>query len=418
MKTKVRLVGLALLAMVVVSGCHAKQNASQSETKLADQPQPSKLTTALKPASQKAAEDAGTQSNHQVTYSRFYYHQNHWRWALTTRGKTIVKGIVTKSQKKDSDQRLTIKRNNGQKMALTLSWLDGGLQSYSLKSSTPQLSRNFIIGDDGTAWKKGVPSELKGTWETGIYDAKRLKLGGKLNGRSSSVDKQAPKEKTYFYILETTLDGLNNSYDQQGNKVGDGAGWGANSNVSYKKLTGGDYLLKSYWTGRKVAPDVYRVNLTGKRLKLIDTLGDTPVMTRKSTKDTPVVDGESSSSSDNGTDNSRSSTTATSGSVDTSNLTTAQVNDWIWTNMLKDDLKGNPDKFAQSDYLFLQDMNKKGNLDIEVHENHSTRRMQEAGASPDVSPRVASYEINAKGELMKQDIVTGKYKVVSTQYGE
>jgi len=31
---------------------------------------------------------------------------------------------------------------------------------------------------------------------------------------------------------------------------------------------------------------------------------------------------------------------------------------------------------------------------------------------------VASYEINAKGELMKQDIVTGKYKVVSTQYGE
>ena len=418
MKTKVKLVGLALLAMMVVSGCHAKQNASQSETKLADQPQPSKLTTALKPASQKAAEDSGTQSNQQVTYSRFYYHQNHWRWALTAKGKTIVKGIVTKSQKKDSDQKLTIKRNNGQKMALTLSWLDGGLHSYSLKSSTPKLSRNFIIGDDGTAWTKGVPSELKGTWETGIYDAKRLNLGGKLDSSSSSVDKQTPKEKTYFYILDTTLDGLNNSYDQQGNKAGDGAGWGVNSNVSYKKLTGGDYLLKSYWAGRKVAPDVYRVNLTGNRLKLIDTVGDIPVMTRKSTKDTPVVDDESSSS-DTDSDSTSSATTATSSSgADTNNLTTAQVNDWVWTNMLKDDLKGNPDKFAQSDYLFMQNMNKKGTLDIDVRENHSTRRMQEAGASPDIDPRVASYEINAKGELMKQDIVTGKYKVVSTQYGE
>lgn len=412
MKIGRKLVGLALLMVLVVSGCQSKK-VDHHAAQRANRPQPSKLTTLLKAVKGNTAEDTGTRTNHEITYSRFYYHQNHWRWALTTKKATIVKGIVTQVNKQGAAHKLTVKQANGQRMHLTLSWLDGALQSYNLKSSQPQLNRNFILKDDGSAWTAGVPVELKGTWQTGLYDAKRLKSDGKLTPQSVAGSPESPLVETTFYINDNGLDGVNNSYNKHDKLTSEGAGWGVNSHVSYKKLAHGDYLLKSYWGGRKVALDVYRVRLTGKHLKLVDALGNIPSMTRLSSDQAKKTNAQEQSA----TTADQAQQTSSSERVDTNNLSVAQVNNWIWLHMVRDDFKGDTRGFTQSDYMFQQTMNDEGNLEIEVRENHSTKHMRDAGMAQSVDPRYGSYEINDKGELMKETL-NGGYRVIAKEYGQ
>jgi len=422
MQTKAKLLGLALLAVVFVSGCRAK---STTQQKLADQPQPSKLTTLLQPLRKSSAEDAGTRTNQQVTYSRFTYHQNHWRWVLTTNKRTVIKGIITGVKSQDGLKKLMVKLPQKQTATVTFSWLDDAKQAYNLKSTSPKFNRNFIVGDNGKGWTAGVPAELKGTWQTDLYAAKRYHPGGLVDPAGAYESPSAAFMRTTFYVSADRLDGRNDTYNQHKELVSEGAGWGVNHQASYKKLAHHNYWLKSYGIGTKVALNVYRVKLTNDRLKLIGVFGNIPAMTQltatqakadqtygaAAAKEADVTRASQSSASSATT--STSSSSAATSSVDTHNLTTDQVDQWIWLH-LKQDYAGKD--VTIQDMFFTQTTNDDGTLTIQVKENHSTENMKKQGVTDIVDPTVGWYGINAKGELT--DNTTGDSKVIATEYGK
>jgi len=425
MQTKAKLLGLALVAVVLVSGCRAK---STTQQKLADQPQPSKLTTLLQPVRKRSAEDAGTRTNQQVTYSRFTYHQNHWRWALTTNKRTVIKGIITGVKSQDGLKKLTVKLPKKQTATVTFSWRDDAKQSYNLKSTSPKLNRNFIVGDNGKGWTTGVPAELKGTWQTDLYAAKRYHPGGLVEPAGAYESSSAAFMRTTFYVSADRLDGRNDTYNQHKELVSEGAGWGANHQASYKKLEHNNYWLKSYIVGDKTGLNVYRVQLANDRLKLIGVFGNIPAMTKlttaqakadrtygaeAATKEADTTMASSSERSASSATTSTSSSSAATSSVDTHNLTTDQVNQWIWLH-LKQDYAGK--HVTIQDMFFTQTTNDDGTLTIRVKENHSTENMKKQGVTEIVDPTVGWYGINSKGELT--DNTTGDNKVIATEYGK
>ncbi len=114
-----------------------------------------------------------------------------------------------------------------------------------------------------------------------------------------------------------------------------------------------------------------------------------------------------SSSSDSENDSS------TSG-VDQNNLTTAQVDSWVWKHFSSDYAESG---FNRSDYSMDMYKDSAGLLQIDVRENHDSANMQSAGADPDVSPRVASYQIDANGALQEIS-ADGSATTIATKYGE
>ncbi|MFD1454392.1 hypothetical protein ACFQ44_01705 [Levilactobacillus lanxiensis] len=421
MQTKAKLLGLALVAVVLVSGCRAK---STTQQKLADQPQPSKLTTLLQPVRKSSAEDTGTRTNQQVTYSRFTYHQNHWQWALTTNKRTVIKGIITGVKSQDGLKKLTVKLPKKQTATVTFSWGDDAKQAYNLKSTSPKFNRNFIVGDNGKGWTAGVPAELKGTWQTDLYAAKRYHPGGLVDPAGAYESSSDAFMRTTFYVNADSLDGHNDTYNQHKELVSGGSGWGVNQDVSYKKLAHNNYWVKSYGIGNKTALNIYRVQLTNDRLKLIGVFGNIPAMTQltatQAKADRPYGaaaaqkgDVRTASSSESSATTSTSSSSAATSAVDTHNLTTDQVNQWVWLH-LKQDYAGK--HITIQDMFFTQTTNDDGTLTIRVKENHSTENMKKQGVTDIVDPTVGWYGINSKGELT--DNTTGDNKVIATEYGK
>ncbi|MFT9269171.1 MAG: zinc ribbon domain-containing protein [Liquorilactobacillus nagelii] len=116
-----------------------------------------------------------------------------------------------------------------------------------------------------------------------------------------------------------------------------------------------------------------------------------------------------SASSDNESDDT-SDQSDQSSSVDTKNLTTQQVNDWIFVHLKKDyDFS-----VTEDDFIFDQQKNDAGILEITVYENSDSSEMQAHGADGDVSHRVGTYSIDSDGNLFDED----SNSVVSTHYGE
>lgn len=96
--------------------------------------------------------------------------------------------------------------------------------------------------------------------------------------------------------------------------------------------------------------------------------------------------------------------------VDTKNLTTQQVNDWIFIH-----LKKNYNfSVTEDDFIFDQQKNDAGILEITVYENSDSPEMQSHGADGDVSHRVGTYSIDSDGNLFNED----SNSVVSTHYGK
>jgi len=419
MQTRVKLLGLTLLAAVVVSGCRAKTTTQQ---KLADQPQPSKLTTLLRPLQKRSAEEAGTRTHQQVTYSRFTYHQNHWRWTLTTDKQTVVKGVITSIKSQDGVKKLTIQQPKKQQVTVTFSWVDSAKQAYNLKSVSPRFNRSFIVGDNGKGWTAGVPANLEGTWQTDLYAAKRYHPGGLVDPAGAYESTNDAFMRTTFYVNTGGLDGRNDTYNQDKELVSEGAGWGVNRQTAYKKLAHGNYWLKSHIIGDKTALNIYRVQLINDRLKLIGVFGNIPAMTQLT-----AVQAKADRTDGAAAANKRAATTASAGqsrtetsssaaatsTVDTHNLTTGQVNQWVWLH-LKQDYAGK--HVTMQDMLFTQSTNDDGTLTIQVKENHSTENMKKQGVTEIVDPTVGWYGINSKGELT--DNTTGDSKVIATQYGK
>ncbi|KRN06333.1 hypothetical protein FD15_GL001535 [Liquorilactobacillus sucicola DSM 21376 = JCM 15457] len=121
-----------------------------------------------------------------------------------------------------------------------------------------------------------------------------------------------------------------------------------------------------------------------------------------SATDTASSDVSSSDTSD--------SDTSTNSQVDTKNLTTEQVNDWVLVH-----LKPNYDfQVTEDDFIFEQHKNDDGLLEIHVRENHDSDNMRAQNASPGHNPGVGSYVIDGAGNL--RNSITNE--VIATQYGK
>ncbi|MGT2947837.1 hypothetical protein [Streptococcus devriesei] len=101
----------------------------------------------------------------------------------------------------------------------------------------------------------------------------------------------------------------------------------------------------------------------------------------------------------NASQNSSKATRKKDSQVDTKNLTTQQVEDWVIAHYL-DSNKDN--RFTKADFIIESwKAQTDGLVYAIVRENHDTDAMKEAGADPNVNPAVAHYRINANGELEK-----------------
>lgn len=104
--------------------------------------------------------------------------------------------------------------------------------------------------------------------------------------------------------------------------------------------------------------------------------------------------------------------------VDTKNLTTVQVNDWVFRHFAQDNPTVAQKDFSQADYLFDASSDENGLLVIFVRENHDSQKMQEAGAAAGHNPTVARYRINSAGELEKEGDDYETYTVVAKKFNE
>jgi len=112
--------------------------------------------------------------------------------------------------------------------------------------------------------------------------------------------------------------------------------------------------------------------------------------------------------------NQSSQSSANNSNVDTKNLTEDQLIDWAWLHYAPNVTSG----FGREDFLFMFNQEDDGTVSVDIRENHDSKHMRAAHMARSVAPRVATYRVNAKGELESYDVAHNSYKVVATQYGE
>ena len=100
--------------------------------------------------------------------------------------------------------------------------------------------------------------------------------------------------------------------------------------------------------------------------------------------------------------------------VDTKNLTTQQVEDWVIANYLEN---RKDSRFTKKDFTIESwKSDTDGLVYATIKENHQSDAMKQAGADPNTSPTVAHYRINANGELEKSSDGLNDWTVVSRTY--
>lgn len=109
--------------------------------------------------------------------------------------------------------------------------------------------------------------------------------------------------------------------------------------------------------------------------------------------------------------------------VDTKNLTTQQVNKWVYANIMTNWNKDNRKELAltaddQNAFIFSQSTDSQGCVEIQVQENHQSAFMKNIGADPDSTPTVGWYRINAQGYLQKGDGGPNNWQTIAQNYQE
>ena len=100
--------------------------------------------------------------------------------------------------------------------------------------------------------------------------------------------------------------------------------------------------------------------------------------------------------------------------VDTKNLTTQQVEDWVIANYLEN---RKDSRFTKKDFTIESwKSDTDGLVYATIKENHQSDAMKQAGADSNTSPTVAHYRINANGELEKSSDGLNSWTVVSRTY--
>ncbi|EQM53610.1 hypothetical protein N692_04770 [Lactiplantibacillus plantarum EGD-AQ4] len=407
------LIGGSLMSLLVLAGCGQQVSQSKTTTKTSQsvtktaKPKTATDRLLVKLATRIPA-DGGKDNAKPKNYSKFYQLNGHWYWRLSNRKQQKLSGGRVQSFKYQKDQsvyQLTID-DNGTKHQLKLSWVDSGKYAYHLSDNSSNLDNDYILSD-GTSqakWRSGAPAKLIGKWRSPFQ-------------RADPYMKEYPYMRTDFTITKQDMNGVNNIYDAQKANEVPGSAWAINDHLSSKKLSDETYMLKSY-VGDGL--NLNKVHLADGRLTIFyQTSG--AIKNMQLVKDTDSTDSSSTAdtadSSSDTTDDSGDTTTDSNektSSVDQHNLTTQQVNDWVWTEFKKSHV--NNSDFTQEDYDFQSRMEDDGLLYISVLENHSTANMKAAGAASGVSPRDAQYRIDEHGHLQETSLVEDNYHTVSTHY--
>ncbi|WP_407455595.1 zinc-ribbon domain-containing protein [Ligilactobacillus aviarius] len=109
--------------------------------------------------------------------------------------------------------------------------------------------------------------------------------------------------------------------------------------------------------------------------------------------------------------------------VNTKNLTTQQVNKWVYANIMADWNKNNTDEppltpADQDAFIFNQSTNDQGCVEIQVQENHQSAFMKSIHAYPESTPTIGWYRINAQGYLQQGTPGSDNWNTIAQNYQE
>lgn len=111
---------------------------------------------------------------------------------------------------------------------------------------------------EATAWHRGAPRVLEGTWRTHLYRSPAPRVGYYT--------------RTTFEINKRSDDGMNVAYTKAKRMKMEGCGWGYNTKLHYRYLGHHRYYLRSYLGGRvtKNTRVNYVVHIVGKNKAYIN----------------------------------------------------------------------------------------------------------------------------------------------------
>ena len=109
--------------------------------------------------------------------------------------------------------------------------------------------------------------------------------------------------------------------------------------------------------------------------------------------------------------------------VNTKNLTTQQVNKWVYANIMADWNKNNTDKppltpADQDAFIFNQSTDDQGCVEIQVQEDHQSAFMKSIHAYPESTPTIGWYRINAQGYLQEGTPGSDNWNTIAQNYQE
>ena len=109
--------------------------------------------------------------------------------------------------------------------------------------------------------------------------------------------------------------------------------------------------------------------------------------------------------------------------VNTKNLTTQQVNKWVYANLMADWNKNNTDEppltpADQNAFIFNQSTDNQGCVEIQVQENHQSAFMKRIHAYPESTPTIEWYRINAQGYLQQGTPGSDNWNTIAQNYQE
>lgn len=109
--------------------------------------------------------------------------------------------------------------------------------------------------------------------------------------------------------------------------------------------------------------------------------------------------------------------------VNTKNLTTQQVNKWVYANIMADWNKNNTDEppltpADQDAFIFGQSTDDQGCVEIQVQENHQSAFMKSIHADPESTPTIGWYRINAQGYLQQGAPGSDNWNTIAQSYQE
>ena len=119
----------------------------------------------------------------------------------------------------------------------------------------------------------------------------------------------------------------------------------------------------------------------------------------------------------------RQTTIQTMPDVNTKNLTTQQVNKWVYANIMADWNKNNTGEppltpADQDAFIFNQSTDDQGCVEIQVQENHQSAFMKSIHAYPESTPTIGWYRINAQGYLQQGTPGSDNWNTIAQNYQE